>query len=337
MQDVVIINGSYRNNPITNERAKLIGEIKMGAKGWFANFELKSYGTIRVQLPSKNSVKFLSPAERVVEEPIETADETVVEVEETDEQIIERIESRFAVLNQVTAGIADGNYRSLIVSGAPGIGKSAGINATLESKLGARGDEFDVVSGSIVSAYNLYQTLYDNRDKVLVLDDCDSLLFDGNCVNLLKAALDSGDKPRMVSYKSDSVLQLGLPVTFEFTGSIIFITNIDFQKIIEKDRSAQAKHLSALTDRSLYLDLTLHTRRDIWCRISSMVTRHNMLAKYKFTNKQITEMLDYMKEKEYHFRSFSLRTVVQLAQFMQTNPNNWRDMSEAFQMKRKSK
>jgi replicative DNA helicase len=324
MQEVTILKGSYRNKPINDVKCKLLRPIKMGAKGWFGNFEIESLGVVRVQIPSETMIQYHESIDKTPQE------------QETDEQIIARIEDRFAILDEVTNGVADGEFRSLIVSGAPGIGKSAGISKTLENKKKNDGLEYNIVSGTIVSAYNLYQTLYDNSEinNVLILDDCDSLLYDGTCINLLKAALESGNKPRIVSYKSDSVLQLGIPTSFEFEGRIIFITNMDFQRIIDRDKSAAAKHLAALTDRSLYLDLTLHTKREIWCRIYSMVTKHHMLKQYKFTPIEIIQLLDYVRERQNDFRSFSLRTVIQLAQFMKNSPDNWRRMSDAFQIKR---
>lgn len=330
MQEVTILKGSYRNQPLSDIKCILLKPIKFGAKGWFGNFSIPDMGTIRVQLPSEGSLAYHG---QVVSDAIV---QLQVEVEEsiTDEEIGSRIEDRFKILGEITNGVASDDVRSLIVSGAPGTGKSVGIQNILERSQGANNIEFNKVSGSIVSAYQLYQTLFDNSElnSVLILDDCDSLLFDVGCLNLLKAALESGNKPRVVSYHSDSVVQLGLPKSFVFDGRIIFITNINFQTVIDKDRNI-SKHLSALVDRSLYLDLTMHSKREIWCRIHTMVTKHGMLNDFNFDQKTIDLLLEYIKERRDDFRSYSLRTVIQLAQFVKTSPTGWRRMSEAFQIR----
>ena len=327
MQDVTIVRGTVRNQPIQDIRCKLLRPVRLGARGWFGNFDIPGQGVVKVIIPNESAIEYHNI----------TLDTPTAEEVLTDEQIIERIEDRFAILEEITTGVAIGDVRSLIVSGAPGVGKSAGITRTLADYNTKYGLTYNIVSGSIVSAFQLYQVLFENSDpdSVLVLDDCDSLLYDDNCINLLKAALESGNRERIISYLSQSVVNLGLPKSFEFHGSVIFITNVDFQRIIEKDRSSNAKHLAALQDRSLYLDLTLHSRRDIWCRIKSMVLNHNLLNSYELTTQQIEEVLDHVKSRQVDFRSFSLRTVLSLAQFVKTSPTGWRRMSEAFQMKSK--
>ena len=323
-QDVTIVHGTYRNRPIQSIRCQLLRPIKLGARGWFGNFDVPDLGVIRVQLKNESSIEYHGSTHPASEQE-----------QETDEQIIERIEDRFAILEEITAGVAAGEIRSLIVSGAPGIGKSAGITNCLEQHRVQHGLNYHVVSGTVTSAFQLYQILFENSEpeSVLVLDDCDSLLFDDTCINLLKAALESGNRQRMISYLSQSVENIGLPKSFEFQGSVIFITNVEFQRIIDKDRAAIAKHLAALQDRSLYLDLTLHSRRDIWCRIKSMVEKHHLVKSYTLTSDQQAQLLDHIQHRQNDFRSLSLRTVLALAQFMKTSPNGWRRMSEAFQMK----
>ena len=324
MQDVTILNGSYRNQPLHDIRCTLVRPIKIGSRGWYGNFQIPGMGNIRVQLPDENSITYHGTVKSKNAEAVAAEDAT-------DEQIATRIEDRFKILEEITAGVASDNVRSLIVSGAPGMGKSVGIQNVLDNNDDL---EYNKVSGSIASAFQLYQLLFDNAEhhNVLILDDCDSLLFDGDCVNLLKAALESGDRPRIVNYNSESVVKLGMPKSFEFNGRVIFITNLDFQQIIDKDRGA-AKHIAALVDRSLYLDLSMHTRREIWCRIETMVRKHKMLRSFGLDSELVELLLEYVKERRDDFRRLSLRTVVQLAQFAKTSPDGWRRMSEAFQMR----
>jgi len=89
----------------------------------------------------------------------------------------------------------------LIVSGPPGVGKSFGVEKILDEyeamhKLaGGKAPRTEIVKGSM-TPIGLFQTLYNNSQEgnILVFDDCDSILFDEVCLNMLKAVLDSGKK-----------------------------------------------------------------------------------------------------------------------------------------------
>ena len=79
---------------------------------------------------------------------------------------------------------------------------------------------------------------------MLVFDDCDSILLDDISLNLLKGALDSGKK-RKISWLSEyrALKEAGIPDSFNFHGSVIFITNLKFDKM----KSQKLKdHLDAL-------------------------------------------------------------------------------------------
>src|ERR1039457_2324101 len=54
-----------------------------------------------------------------------------VESNETDEEITTRIRKRFCTLNKLTMGVRRGHITSLFVTGAPGVGKTYGVEATL--------------------------------------------------------------------------------------------------------------------------------------------------------------------------------------------------------------
>ena len=79
----------------------------------------------------------------------------------------------------------------MIVSGPPGVGKSFGVEAQLNksdifNKMADQAPKFEVVRGAM-SAIGLYQKLFkfSNPGNILVLDDCDSILFDDIALNIL--------------------------------------------------------------------------------------------------------------------------------------------------------
>ena len=184
---------------------------------------------------------------------------------ETDEEILERLRTRFGILDDMTRAVKKGDVRAMIVTGPPGVGKSYGVEKVL-SKHDVFADvandqklkKYEVVKGAM-SAIGLYSKLYEfsERKCILVFDDCDSILLDDLSLNILKAALDTSKK-RTISWNTDSRLlrSEGVPNSFEFKGGAIFITNIKFDHV----KSAKLKdHLEALESRCHYLDLTIDT------------------------------------------------------------------------------
>ena len=258
---------------------------------------------------------------------------------ETDAEIIERLRERFEILEDMTRAVKKGDVRAMIVSGAPGVGKSFGVEKVLakhqlmadvanDQKL----KKFEIVKGAM-SAIGLYSKLYEySQEKcILVFDDCDSVLLDDLSLNILKAALDTSKK-RMIHWNTDSRLlrSEGVPNSFEFKGGAIFITNINFANI--KSKKLQ-DHLAALESRCHYIDLTVHGEREKMLRIKQIVG-DGMLAEYEFTAEQQQELVDYIDANKKKLRELSLRTVLKTADLMRTFPNGrWKRVAEVSLMR----
>lgn len=75
------------------------------------------------------------------------------------------------------------------------------------------------------SAKGLYRLLFENKKKIVVLDDCDAAWKNDISANLLKAALDS-DNERWVSWNVEGPANDDLPKSFLFEGRVIFISNV---------------------------------------------------------------------------------------------------------------
>jgi hypothetical protein len=253
---------------------------------------------------------------------------------ETDAEIIERLRERFEILEDMTRAVKKGDVRAMIVSGAPGVGKSFGVEKVLakhqlmadvanDQKL----KKFEIVKGAM-SAIGLYSKLYEySQEKcILVFDDCDSVLLDDLSLNILKAALDTSKK-RMIHWNTDSRLlrSEGVPNSFEFKGGAIFITNINFANI--KSKKLQ-DHLAALESRCHYIDLTVHGEREKMLRIKQIVG-DGMLEEYGFTAEENVELIDYIDANKKKLRELSLRTVLKTADLMRTFPNGkWKRVAE---------
>jgi hypothetical protein len=167
-----------------------------------------------------------------------------------------------------------------------------------------------------------------------VFDDCDSVFADDLSLNILKAALDSGKK-RRICWNSDSALlrREGIPDSFEFKGSAIFITNLKFQNV--KSKKLQ-DHLEALESRCHFLDLTIDSARDKILRIKQVHRDSDggLFADYGFTTEQDNEILAFMEAKKNNLRELSMRMALKIADLVKISPTNWRVLAESTVMKR---
>ena len=265
--------------------------------------------------------------------------ETPAQSKETDAEIIERLRERFEILDDMTRAVKKGAVRAMIVSGAPGVGKSFGVEKVL-GKHGLMADiaqdeklkKYEIVKGAM-SAIGLYSKLYEFSDSknILVFDDCDSVLLDDLSLNILKAALDTSKK-RTISWNTDSRLlrSEGVPNSFEFKGGAIFITNINFQNI--KSKKLQ-DHLAALESRCHYIDLTIHTEREKMLRIKQIVA-DGMLNEYDFSEAQTTAIIEFIDANKKRLRELSLRTVLKTADLVRSFPGDkWQRVAQISLMK----
>ena len=333
---VSIKSGKYRNAKISGT-FPLVKDVSFGKKGAFitvdASNQFAGLGNIRVLLNDVNNVEHV---DAVVAEA-QLGDNNKDAKQETREEAIERIRRRFDILQEMTRAVIKGTVRGLILSGPPGVGKSFGVETEMEkydmfNKLKGKGPKTEIVKGAM-TPIGLYQTLYNNSNKgdVIVFDDCDSVLFDEVCLNMLKAVLDSGKK-RTISWKSESVAlrREGIPDRFEFEGSAIFISNVSFESVKSKKIR---DHLEALMSRCHYIDLEMDKVTDKFLRIEQIVG-DGMLDEYEFGAKGNKEIIDFMLEKSARLREISLRMVLKVADLRKMSPKTWKELAESTCMKR---
>ena len=314
-KQVTIVKGDYRGIEIENQTFDVVKDLNVSKTGvMFITVD----ATGHAGLPAKSiRVKVDSP-------------EMLMKTE-TDEQVMDRLRKRFEILTDMAEASIDGVVRGLVVTGPPGVGKSFGVEAVLEeakvaSKLMNSNERYGVVKGAS-SAIGLYKTLYEyaERGSVLVLDDCDTVLYDETSLNLLKAALDSGKK-RKLSWLSDSALlrREGIPDSFEFKGSVIFITNLKF----EATRGKLKEHLNAILSRCHYLDLTMDTMRDKMLRCKQIVA-DGMLNEYNFKENEVEEIMQFIDDNQTRLRELSLRMVTKIADLRKMNKDKWQIYAES--------
>ena len=337
MTQVLIRNGVYRNKPVHNEVFELVKDFTAGAKGGFVTVDSKGFfgpefGIARVKIDSMEEIEIMS-ADATTDSAVKAAPAA----EASDEEVMARIRERFEILDEMTKAAVAGDVRAMIVSGPPGVGKSYGVEKIVEAaclfdKISGKRLRAEVVKGS-ATALGLYQTLYKYSDRncVLVFDDCDSILLDDVALNLLKGALDSGKK-RKISWLSDSSVlrREGVPDSFNFNGTVIFITNLKFDKM----KSQKLRdHLDALQSRCHYLDLTLDTMRDKILRIKQIANDGQLFEEYEFDTETQEEIIDFMTHNAARLREMSLRMAIKIADLRKSFPLKWKAMAEVTCMK----
>lgn len=333
MAKIQIKSGTYKIRGKDVELAgmvfPLVEEFKVGARGGFVTVD----GTAIAGFPDRNiKIRCDGPGDYTVVGD----DVKITQREESDEEIIDRLRERFEMLKEMTKAVKKGDVRAMIVSGPPGVGKSHGVEEVLErykmmETLGGT-KKYEVVKGAM-SPIGLYCKLfkYADKDNVLVFDDCDSIFDEPLALNILKAALDS-KKTRTIHWNTDSfkLRNEGVPDSFKFEGSCIFITNLKFDNVKSKKLR---DHLEALESRCHYIDLAIDTEHEKMLRIRQVVS-DGMLDTYEFDDDVKLEIIDFVDINKKRLRELSLRTVLKVADLARAFPSKWEAMAENTVMRR---
>lgn len=155
-------------------------------------------------------------------------EEEVNKVKKDPDQVFKEMEK---YVKMVIKGITP----SVILCGAPGVGKSYRVKQLLKANDFHEGHNLCTIKGKCTPRI-LYLRLLEYKDKgnVIVIDDADGLVgpkAPEDVINILKAALDStsDDEGRLVNYGVTGVLKddegMEIPKKFYYNGSVIVITN----------------------------------------------------------------------------------------------------------------
>ena len=340
---IKIEEGSYRTKdmsgrvfPILKDYQKFTSGKKDGGFVTVNCSELDGFEGLdkaRINVPGISSLTIVPVGQYIIHRDDLKKDRApeLKEKKESDEQAIERIANRFAILDEMAEAVATSKVRAMIVSGPPGIGKSYGVEKALEKQnmfTDIAGDKrkFEMVKGAM-SAIGLYKKLYEFKDPgcVCCFDDCDAILYDDLALNLLKAALDTTPK-RMLHWNTESrtLQNEGMPNHFEFNGGVIFITNVKFDNV--KSKKLQ-DHLAALQSRCHYLDLTIDSMKDRMLRIRQ-ICGIGMLKKYAMPAGLQEELIQFIHDNKHKLREISLRMVLKIADLWKMAPEKWKVLAE---------
>ena len=187
--------------------------------------------------------------------------------------------------------VISGLQPGVIICGAPGIGKTYKILKQLEEAGYRDGYNMEIIKGK-ATPRQLYLSLYNYKGKgnILVIDDADALVgpkAPEDCINMLKAALDSTATPdgRKVSYKVTGPLYDDegeeIPKTLYYKGGVIVITNYSVGQLD-----------TALRGRTFVQELDF-TNEQLLQVIESML---ETLGDGQISMRSKNKALDYLKE-----------------------------------------
>ena len=336
--------GMFSNKPIENMVFPLIHGLKIGTLGTY----IKVNGEDVPGFPNRNFKVFVDHTD--IQEATEQDFRVSLGREFTnpdpntdarsDEDITKMFDQKFEDLAELVAAAQEGVVTSMIVAGNAGFGKTHAVETKLDElavldKIADRPPRYQVLKGTM-STVGMVEILYKNSDRgnVLVFDDCDTMLFDDEALNILKAALDTG-KRRWISYAKDSrfLAENGVPNRFLFQGSVIFLTNLDFERMINRGNK-KSPHFEALLSRSHYVDVYMSNQREMTLRIKSVIENHGLLDHYKFDKKEKAEVVEFFFRNIGNFRELSLRTVIKIADLRRASPKGWKRLVNTSCVKR---
>lgn len=234
------------------------------------------------------------------------------------------VNKRFEFLEKAVRMVADGTQPSVVVSGAGGLGKTYTVRKALkecglEDYTLVDNDAIDPTEKGFVfvkgfsTAKNLYRTLYNNNGSVVVLDDTDSIFKCANSVNILKACLDSYST-RTVDWGAEMKRDDDLPRSFEFTGQVVFITNINSDDLDQAIRS-----------RSMVIDLAM-TEKETVDRMLEIAVSDTFLPEFSMDIKE--DAIQFIDENKYNAKELSLRTLITVCKVRSEFPDSWVDMAK---------
>lgn len=233
---------------------------------------------------------------------------------ETDEQIMNKLNERFEVLKLMTQDAIAGDIRSMIVSGPGGVGKTYTMDNELD-KWDPDRENFTTASG-YMRPTGLYKLLYKHRHPgdIIKLDDMDSVFYDDTSLNFIKIATDTTQE-RILTYAAETKMEdeeTGEPIPrqFEYNGTMLFITNLDFDAMIEKNTKL-SNHLEAMVTRAHYIDLMMKTKRDYLLRVYQVVEQ-GLFDNRDMTDEMIDDTLEFIDKYHPNLRECSLRMALKV-------------------------
>jgi hypothetical protein len=163
---------------------------------------------------------------------------------------------KYATLEDFIRAFAAGYLNMLLIVGLHGLQKTRLVREVVN-------DRAILIQGR-VTAFGLYCTLYEHRDRTLILDDVDDLAKDRDAVRLLKALLQT-EPVKTVGWLTQAAERADLPTQFETRSRALIITN-DWQ-VLDANVAALQDRCHALSFKPSALEVHIRTAGWYWDQV----------------------------------------------------------------------
>lgn len=293
-------------------------QAQMAMKKLYPNLFVKEGAAFIID---KDNVKKIDPAKILAE--ISDGDDAVafvaspghpetVVVHGADEVDLERMtyEEQLDSLKSGMKLLMANATNSMWIAGRGGSGKTQTVEDMLHGAGKTDGEGYFKITGS-ASPTGIYRILFEHRRDILLFDDSDSALNDQEGRNLFKAASDT-KKVRKISWMKggknfvdpadydEDAEDDTLPRHFEFTGKIIFISNLSLNKL-DPD--------GALRTRGFVMNVD-PTNEEIYDFMVKICDKIPLDVDYPLSHTARSEVVDVLKSRRIMDKTANLRSLV---------------------------
>lgn len=256
----------------------------------------------------------VSGDDEVVAYSVQAGQKEEVDVEGTTEEDIERLsyEEQLDSLKTAMKLLMSNATNSIYLAGRGGTGKTQNVEDELHAAGKTDGDGFFKVTGSASTA-GIYRILFQHRKEILLFDDSDGAFLDVDSRNLFKAASDT-KKIRKISWQKGGKSYVDpddydwenegdqdeLPRSFEFTGKIIGISNLQLNKL-DPD--------GALRTRGYIINVD-PTNEEIYNFLGKICMKIPLDVDWKLDQKAREEVIDILRSRKIPEKTANIRSFV---------------------------
>lgn len=249
-------------------------------------------------------------------------------------EVLEKFESIYR-MTKIFASENGSAMNGLLISGDAGTGKTHWVKRALEETTDPSNIEY--IKGASISAAAIYVKMYLSRrpGQILVLDDVDIIHKTGGelstILDLFKGATELTKGERMISWEKAGanllMKELNVPSTFDFQGSIIWITNDTLSRIEAKSKG----HWGAISSRFNQQKIQLNDQEKVLYTLylieeEDMLGKDCMAKEGGFTPEIIDMTTEYIRKNYKNLKEITPRISVKIADLITTFPNEWESM-----------
>lgn len=209
----------------------------------------------------------------------------------------------FEDLRDLVEVVAEGHATSLMVRGTGGVGKTYEVTAALQ-----KGHHSYEHLRGYTTPLGLYNKLYEHRQGLVVIDDCDSIFKDTVGLEILKSVLDTYEE-RPVCWNSTGAR--ARTTRFVFEGRVIFITNLSLERLNQ--------HMQALVTRVMVFCVDLS--------MDEVIRRIRQISRKQYkgsTAEQRSRVVSYLRAKRFEIPDLNLRHYIHALDLLLSGRRNWR-------------